>query len=438
MTEDNPNNTYFCADFDEFINSDNEAYAKLDALQLDFNESELDFQQINMLSNALQTKKLPADMQINLESNAIGVQGTSALAAAIQHANASPFLFMNLSNNHIGPGAAKHLAEALPKTHEFFELDLHENVIGDRGAEDFAKTLPQAPNNISLDLSQNGISSRGVYYLAQAIAKSPVGLRLDLSENGIDNQGAIYIANALATAANNLQLDLSRNAITGCGLKCLIMALQKGPDNLTLDIGHHTPTIDTLDNLYYAITKQSTRLQASDGDFIALCLADLLQKPGGLTLKNLTLNLCDLEMTDLGAKALLDAIDTGNVPAGFTLNLENNHISDFYLQQIDALLTKKEMMRIGLSCLSFHFSLLDKTSLASQLPNEMLCHIYSYVFPFNPNAPKKTTHFTNNVFNFFQELTDNKKRKLPAEEGYESEANAKRMKYSLLGGCAII
>jgi len=90
-------------------------------------------------------------------------------------------------------------------------LDLSDNAIGPRGAAAFANSLPQCPVLSHLDLSNNCLQGGGVAHLAVGIRACQKLTRLDLSQNDVDDMGGKTLLDAVLCCEKVECLELCEN-----------------------------------------------------------------------------------------------------------------------------------------------------------------------------------------------------------------------------------
>jgi hypothetical protein len=108
--------------------------------------------------------------ELYLQSNSIGDDGVSAVAAALPRTQIS---VLNLSSNNIGPMGAAALASALPLS-QLTVLEARHNTFGDDGSRALARALPGS-SVLCLVLSFNKIGAAGASDLAGTGTRTVTG-----------------------------------------------------------------------------------------------------------------------------------------------------------------------------------------------------------------------------------------------------------------------
>lgn len=152
---------------------------------------------------------------LDLSDNAIGHDGTAALATCLPYTNVEELV---LSDNSLRDKDVAVLASALPQT-SVKKLVLQTNSIGAEGAAALAKILPQTKIE-TLDLYLNSIHEEGALSLAKFLPETRIK-ELDLDYNGIGNEGAAAVARYLiktnmeSLSLNGNQINLYKRLLNG-------------------------------------------------------------------------------------------------------------------------------------------------------------------------------------------------------------------------------
>eukprot|EP00397_Hematodinium_sp_SG-2012_P056471 GEMP01069704.1.p1 GENE.GEMP01069704.1~~GEMP01069704.1.p1 ORF type:complete len:305 (+),score=60.70 GEMP01069704.1:84-998(+) len=147
--------------------------------------------------------------------------------ALVVQALTSTLRHLNLTKNGLTCHAVANLAtQIVPSLHS---LSLCQNAIGVNGTLALALAVAQAPALIALDLSNNCIAS-GLVYIGRAMAKDGCSLReLRVAENGLTSQDGRHFAECLQTMAPDTQLrvELSVNALGRSCFDVVAMCVRK-------------------------------------------------------------------------------------------------------------------------------------------------------------------------------------------------------------------
>ena len=280
--------------------------------------------------------------RLDLRGNAIGAEGTLALASALRKTKTLKSL--NLAQNLIGGDGLRALASALAGETSMEELDIQHNGCGDEGC--MALTTHGFGSRLeTLLLGFNGIGAQGARAIAEALRKrrrsdddddmdthelddetinraSKIMRRLDLKCNVVGSEGA----HAMADALNDVEdLDLSNNSVRD-GAKWLAKSLKSGASNLKqLNLQANEMTDDDAwyiaDALGENKTLKTLNLGSNAfGDSAASDIASDLRENIALETLDLTRNGIGRE----GACELMDAMDENTTLT--RLGLESNLI----------------------------------------------------------------------------------------------------------------
>jgi len=283
--------------------------------------------------------------RLDLRGNALGAEGTLALASALRKTKTLKSL--NLAQNLIGGDGLRALASALAGETSMEELDIQHNGCGDEGCMALA-THGFGSRLETLLLGFNGIGAQGARAIAEALRKrrrsdddddmdthelddetnralnraSKIMRRLDLKCNVVGSEGA----HAMADALNDVEdLDLSNNSVRD-GAKWLAKSLKSGASNLKqLNLQANEMTDDDAwyiaDALGENKTLKTLNLGSNAfGDSAASDIASDLRENTALETLDLTRNGIGRE----GACELMDAMDENTTLT--RLGLESNLI----------------------------------------------------------------------------------------------------------------
>jgi|GEM_PF-1791339 hypothetical protein len=302
-----------------------------------------------------------------------------ALGALGKALNKMKVTAIDLSGNNIDDAKIKYFSQALQET-QLRAIHLSDNLISDTGAGILGRALVGTGVK-KLNLSYNDIGVCGASELGAALANSSI-TSIDLSNNNLGNIGAIILGMHLKNSSVS-KLNLSNNNLSDTLLSTFGSTLQ-GTQVYCLNLSQNNINSKGMQNLVRVLPETQIK----------------------------KLNLENNLITDTGVQALAKVLNQTQI---IQLKLASNQISAAALQQInDRIVEQQKSISMGLyhiTCLrlmpkavqaqNFNLPELTTTSvensalqvaggilMQAKLPNEIFCHIVSYL-PFMKTATGK-------------------------------------------------
>lgn len=166
-------------------------------------------------------KSLPPTLdKLGLGRNAVGSDGTRALAASVSRLHT-----LNLGFADLHPEGAQALGPLLTK---ITVLDVSGNHLGGHGCTFLADKLADSACSLeTLKLESNGVGDAGAKSLSTALEKNKKLLVLEVRRNSVTDVGTKALALALEKNRTLKHLDLFDNSITDIGASALLVSVKK-------------------------------------------------------------------------------------------------------------------------------------------------------------------------------------------------------------------
>jgi hypothetical protein len=166
-----------------------------------------------------------------LRDSGLYVDGWRIIFNALRDSPESKITRWNLSDEWLGPGIAKPLAEYISVSASLTELDLFGNDMGEDGGTAIAESL--LTNRSLLTLKSNHLGSKGAKVMGEVLKVNNILRTLEAPHNSIDIEGAKAIAEGLSVNTVMTALDLSFNNLRPTGAAIIAEALKSGRTVLT-------------------------------------------------------------------------------------------------------------------------------------------------------------------------------------------------------------
>jgi Ran GTPase-activating protein (RanGAP) involved in mRNA processing and transport len=242
---------------------------------------------------------------LDLASNALGPQGSVVLAGAIPECKVATLV---LARNFIDDGGLAAITEALRKVNSVAHLDVSDNGLGPKSGKCIADAV-RAPACLlqTLVLSDNVLGDGGLRYLAEALKETRGIQELVICRNRITGKSVVDLANGLKYNRSLRRLDLSGNKLGDEGAVALVEPLCMSTCAITHLLLGSCSIGDPGGTALARVILENERLISLDlrNNFLMEAAAEAL---GKAVLTNATLLYIDVSLNDFAYKSF-DAIE---------------------------------------------------------------------------------------------------------------------------------